>query len=562
MFRAQGTSSKTMLIVGLVLLAVVAVAGCGGEVVEEPDDPTGDDPTEDPIDDDRYGGRAAFRTSGEPPTLNPYYGTDSVHGQIMTFMAERLVRVNDEGEYEGQLAKDWEISDDGLVYTFNLVEDARWHDGEPFTADDVIFSFELMLDESLGASNRGSFLIGGEPIEMEKVDEHTVEMILPEVFGPVLTSVGRLPVAPKHLLEDADPANFQEHPWGMTEPVHTGPFKFVEYESGEYVRLERFDDYWGENAYLDEAIFRIIPDTDATRVALETGQIHFSDLPSADYDRIVEDGELQTFAEPSGLVQFVALNNVVFPFDDVQVRRAINHLVDRETIIDHALMGYGEPAYNFMVPGDMFYNEDVLDRKYYYDVDEAVSLLKDAGYERGDDDIMVRDGERLEFEVIIAQGNRERERAATIMQADFEKAGVDMQIRTMEWSAQVDILTSTDDPLDYQAQIVGNLLGPDPDRYHAVYGPSQYPEGSNYIAYLNEEVEDLFMQARREVDPDERAALYEELQRVIVNDAPVLWLWYTESLYAYSPELRVEDARMNGLVHVRFMDPANIWLDE
>jgi peptide/nickel transport system substrate-binding protein len=210
----------------------------------------------------------------------------------------------------------------------------------------------------------------------------------------------------------------------------------------------------------------------------------------------------------------------------------------------------------------MFYNEEVLERKYHYNPEKAVSLLKEAGFERNEEGIMVRDGQKLEFEMIIAQGNRERERAATIMQSDFEQAGINLKIRTMEWSAQVEILLSHEDPLDYQAQIVGNLLGPDPDRYHVVYGPSQYPEGVNYMAYLNEEAERLFMEGRTELDPAKRAAIYEDLQRLIVNDAPAIWLWYTESLYAYAPELNVDEAGVTGRVHIHFLHPNRIWMNE
>ncbi|MFO8059846.1 MAG: ABC transporter substrate-binding protein [Bacillota bacterium] len=564
MGRFKAATRNRRLIWSLaVIMGLILVAGSGCGDPERADPPSVDDPdTADPggEEDDRYGGTAVLRIQGEIATLNPFFGGDTIIGQVGAFTAERLVMLNEDSEYEGQLATHWSVSENGLEYTFHLRDDVTWHDGEHFTADDVIFSFELLMNEEAAVPARSNFLIGGEPIEMEKVDDYTVKMIVPELFAPVLTTVARLPMAPKHIVEHVNPADLDTCDWGE-EPIHTGPFKFAEYRAGEYVRLVRHDDYWGGMPYLEEVVLRIIPDMSPTTVALESDQVYFSDVPPDVFQRLDQEGKLQTFSAPSGNVQFFCMNNLVWPFDDVRVRKAINHVINREAICEHAFLGYAQPAENFMVPTDMYYNEDAIVR-YEFEVDRAQELLEEAGFEPGSDGIMTKDGRRLEFELIITQGNAQREQAALIIQSDFEKAGISVVPRTMEWSAQVGILTAGMDPPEYETMIMGNTLGPDPDRYHAVYGPSQYLTGFNYLAYLNDEVEDLFQLGRITVDEAERQAVYEELQHVITDDAPVGWLWYAETLYAFSPELRVEEAGLTGQGHIRFLKPAGLYIQK
>ncbi len=558
-FKALSRSRRLVLSLAVVIgLILVAGFGCGDP--DQADPPGEDDPEPGDSEADRYGGTAVLRIQGEITTLNPFFGGDTIIGQVGAFTAERLVMLNADSEYEGQLATDWSVSEDGLEYTFNLRDDVTWHDGEHFTADDVIFSFELLMNPEAAVPARSNFLIAGEPIEMEKVDDYTVKMIVPELFAPVLTSVARLPVAPKHILQDINPSDLDTSDWGE-EPIHTGPFKFDEYRAGEYIRLVRHDDYWGGKPYLEEVVLRIIPDMSATTVALESDQVYFSDVPPDVFQRLEQEGNMHTFTATSGNVQFLSMNNLVWPFTDVRVRKAINHVINREAIAQHAFLGYAQPAENFMVPTDMYYNEDVLVR-YEFDPDRARELLEEAGFEPGSDGIMVKDGQKLEFELIITQGNAQREQAALIIQSDFEEAGISVVPRTMEWSAQVGILTAGNDPPEYETMIMGNTLGPDPDRYHAVYGPSQYLVGFNYLAYLNDEVEDLFQLGRVTVEEDERQAIYEDLQRIITDDAPVGWLWYAETLYAYSPKLRVEEAGLTGQAHIRFLNPAGLYIQD
>lgn len=502
---------------------------------------------------DKYGGTAVFRILGEPSAFIPFVAGDTIYGLVSVVLTEPIVRLGLDNQWEPKLAESWEISDDGTVYTFHLREDAMWHDGTPVTSDDVIFTYNLVMDVEAGIAFRTQQLISGEPVVYEKVDDRTFQVILPEPFAPYLSFM--ITPVPKHIWEDVDPRNYKR----TSDPdffVSSGPFKFVEYRAGEYIRFKRNDNYWGGKPYLDEIVFRIIPDNNAAAIALESGQVNFTDVASIDFRRMINDTRIQTFQKPSGNVQFLCMNNAVFPFDDVLVRKAVQHLINREAIVNQVMLGFALPARNFMVPTDMFYNEDVI-VKYDHNIEKAKELLAEAGFTPRRDGILEKDGKALEFDIIFTSGNTEREQASLIMQSDFAQTGIKVNLRSLEWSAIIDILNSTERPHPYQALIIGNTLGPDPTRYRLVYhsGSDAYP------AYSNPQADMLFDQGDREFDFNKRQEIYEELQKVITDDAAVGWLWYAQTLYAASANLNLEEAELTGLAHLRFLSPHRIYLD-
>lgn len=501
---------------------------------------------------DKYGGTGVFRILGEPSAFIPYVVGDTIYGLVTVVLTDSLVRLGLDNQWEPKLAESWEINEDGTIYTFHLRKDAVWHDGTPITSDDVIFTYELVMNMEAAIAFRAQQFIGGEPVVYEKVDDHTFQVILPEPFAPYLSFL--ITPIPKHIWEDVEPRNYKR----TSNPdffVSSGPFKFVEYRAGEFIRFARFDDYWDGKAYLDEIVYRIIPDNNAAAIALESGQIDFTDVASIDFRRMINDRRIQTFQEPSGNVQFLCMNNEVFPFDDVLVRKAVQHLINRDAIVNQVMLGFALPARNFMVPTDMFFNEDVI-VKYDLNIEKAKELLAEAGFTPRRDGILEKDGKALEFDIIFTTGNTEREQATLIMQSDFAKAGIKLNPRALEWSAIIDILTTSERPYPYQSLIIGNTLGPDPTRYRLVY----HTDSDAYPAYSNPQADLLFDQGDREFDFEKRQEIYEELQRVITDDAPVGWLWYAQTLYAASPRLNLSEAELTGLAHLRFLKPHRIYL--
>lgn len=500
----------------------------------------------------KSGGTAVFRILSEPQTLTPLVSTDLIAGLIDAVMSDPLIRLNNEGEYEGRLVKDWTVSSDGLVYTFNLRDNIKWHDGTPITADDVVFTHELILNPDTGIADRIEQMINGKPIKYEKVTDKQFTVTVPEPYAPLLSTL--ITPIPKHIWETVDPKEYKTSPLGQ-KPIMSGPFKFEEYKTGEHIKFVRFDEYWEGTPYLDAIVFQIIPDNNSATVALETGQVHFSDLSVQNFNKIKAEGKLQTYSNPSGNVQLFVMNQKKAPFDDVRVRKAICHLLDKQAIVDKAFLGYAQAAHNFMVPTDMFYDENAV-VKYEFNIDKAKDLLAEAGYSPGPDGIMQKQGKPLEFDLMVRAGVPEVEQAGIIIQSGLAKAGVKMNLRVTDWSQLVAIITADEDPLKFDACIVGYTMGPEPSKYSLVFSTDAH----SYVTYSNPAVDELFKKGEVELDPVERQKIYSELQRIITDDAAAGFLWYPYTLYGFSPNLKVDEAEITWLAHVRFLKPGKLYM--
>ena len=544
MFRINRVSMHLVL----VLVLALVVVGCAPQTPAPTPPATGTHP----VVDDKYGGTVVFRILGEPTSLVPHGAGDTIAGLTGMMLNEPLVRLNIENEWEGRLVKDWTISNDGLVYTFNLRENAKWHDGKPVTADDVVFTHELIMNPDAKVTFRAQQFVGGQAIKYEKVTDQQFRVILPQVFAPVLSYL--ITPVPKHIWQGVPASDYLTSTLGQ-KPVSSGPFKFVEYRASDRIVFAAFEDHFDGRPYLDQVIYSIIPDNNSAAVALETGQIDFTDVPGDVFVRWEGSDKVKTFRAPSGNVQFLSLNNSVFPFNDATVRKALGHLTNKRAIADQVMLGYAQPAHNFMVPSDIYYNEDVL-TKYDYDLNKAKNLLGSAGFTAGSDGILAKDGKKLEFEILIHSGNVQREQAGLVLQSEFAKAGVKVNLRSLEWSALVAVLNDKARPRPYQALIIGNTLGPDPTRYRLVY----HSAADSYMEYYSDEADALFDAGDKETDFEKRRAIYEELQTVITNDAPVVWLWYAETLYGMSNRLRIDEAEITGLGHLRLLKPGKLWV--
>jgi peptide/nickel transport system substrate-binding protein len=520
---------NTFRVLGLILVAALAigVAGCGPSEVEDPGSTTG--------------GVATFRLNGDFSGLNPLGNTDGNTYQVWAFIAETLIRHQPDNSWTGQLAETWDLSEDGKTYTFNLRHGVKWHDGEDFNADDVLFTWELHWDPEVNEVNQYTWMVDGEPIEMVKVDEYTIKMILPKPYPAVLESLKWFIPVPEHLLKDVPRAEIVNCEWGAA-PIFTGPFKFTEYKPGEYVKLTAFEDYWGGKPGLDEAIFRILADENSAAIALETGQIDWGRISAASFDRLKNGGKVSINQEISGRVVLLQVGqtgpNQDF-FQDATIRQALSHLVDRETIANTIMKGLVQPGYNVMVPTDLYYTEDIV--KYEYDIDKGKELLTDAGWSLGEDGVLTKDGKRFEVDLFYQTGDALTDQTALLMQNAFGQAGIKLNLRGLERTALVQHLV--DD--DYDLILNGNLMGPDPHRYVYIYGDR------------SPEIEALFAAGQKETDETERARIYAEIQMLISEQAYNIPLYYPDSLHAHNPKLNVGEAEVHGGVY-HFYNPVKI----
>ncbi|MFC1571099.1 peptide-binding protein [Candidatus Margulisiibacteriota bacterium] len=455
-------------------------------------------------------GKIVFSLGGEVSVLNPILSTDTSSSAVEGTIFTGMTKINEQLEVIPDLAKSWKVSEDGKVWTFYLRKDVKWHDGQPFTAEDVVFTFNSILNTKVNSVRRSDYIIDGEPIKFKAPDKHTVQAILPKPFAPFLVRSG-MSVIPAHILKgkDINTAKFNR------KPIGTGPFMFKEWVTGDHVTVVRNPNYYLGQAKLAEIIFKVIPDANATLVALEAGEVDEAGIPPKDYKRMKTLKSINVFEFDSLVYTYLGFNQSNPKFADKRVRQALAYATNKDQIVKLIFKGLASPAYAPSSPVSWAYSDKVA--KYPYNPEKAKRLLKEA------------DVENLEFTILVNQGNKEREKAAIILQQQYKKVGVKVKIRVMEWSALLKIVNAPTDPKDFDAVIMGWSLGLDPDGY-SIWHSSQYPRGFNFIKYVNKEADKLLESGRTTMDKNERKKIYAKLWQVIADDQPYLFLWYPKSI--------------------------------
>jgi peptide/nickel transport system substrate-binding protein len=451
-------------------------------------------------------GTLRFSLGGEVSVLNPILSTDNVSSAVEGAIFSGLVTVNEKLEMVPDLAERWEVSNDGKTWTFHLRRNVKWHDGVPFTAEDVKFTFDSILNPKVNSVRRSDFIIEGEPIAFRVVDKYTVQALLPQPFAPFLINAG-IGIIPKHLLagKDINKADFNR------KPVGTGPFMFKEWRSGDHVTVERNPDYYFGRPKLARIIYKEIPDANSRLVALEADEIDETDIPPKDYSRLKTAKGVNVYEYDALLYTYLGFNLANPKFADPKVRQALAYATDKKQLVDLIFRGLASPAYAPSAPVSWAYSDQVP--KYDYDPEKAKRLLKEAGKEN------------LEFTILVNQGNKEREKAAVILQQQYKKVGVKVKIRVLEWSALLKIVNAPKGPKDFEAVIMGWSLGLDPDAY-SIWHSSQYPAGFNFIKYNNPEVDKLLAEGRTTIAKNQRRKIYRRIWDLIAADQPYVFLWY------------------------------------
>lgn len=458
-----------------------------------------------------------FSLGGEVSVINPILSTDTVSSAVEGVIFSGMITFNEQLEPVPDLATDWDVSKDGKTWAFHLRHDVKWHDGVPFTADDVVFTFNSILNPKVNSVRRSDYIIDGQPILFKALDKYTVQAILPKPFAPFLIHAA-MSIIPKHLLagQDINTADFNRH------PVGTGPFIFKEWKSGDHVTVERNPNYYLGRPLLKEINYKIIPDENSALVALEAGEIDEAGIPAKDYTRMKSVKGINVYESDVLLYTYLGFNLANPKFADKRVRQALAYATDKKQLVGLILRGLGSPAYAPSAPVSWAYSNDVP--KYPYDPEKAKKLLKEAG---------VKD---LEFTILVNQGNKEREKAAVILQQQYKKVGVKVNVRVLEWSALLKIVNANKDPKDFEAVIMGWSLGLDPDAY-SIWHSSQYPRGFNFIKYKNPEVDKLLEQGRATTARVERKKIYARLWKTIAEDQPYIFLWYPKEISGVSDKV-------------------------
>ena len=503
----------TIFMLLLVLTAALAFAGSQQESEPEAEAAAVSDGAQ-------MGGVLVFARGGDSVGLDPgretdgesFYGSHQIFDTLVEFKPGTT-------EVQPALAESWDVSSDGLEFTFNLRSGAKFHDGTPFNAEAVEFSFGRQLDENHPYYDHGPWkYFGGMGMgsiidEIVVVNDLTVKFILTAPEAPFVSNLAMdfaAIVSPTAvaLYDEEFPSN----------PVGTGPFKFVSWTKDDSIVFEANKDYWGEGPYLDRLILRVIPDATARYLALKAGEVDVIDFPSAeDLELMAADPNIELIQQAGLNVGYIAMNVDKEPFGDVRIRQAMNYAINREEIIEGVYGSAGQVANNPIPPTIWSYNEDI--EPYPYDPAKARELLAAAGYPDGfSTDLWAMP--------VARPYNPNARRIAEIVQAQLADIGVEIEIVTYDWGTYLDKTDgtgSTDGTGEHSMCMLGwTGDNGDPDNfiYLLLSADSAVPPAMNVSFWKNEEFTDLTLQAKRVYDQDARAALYEQAQVIFHEEAP------------------------------------------
>ena len=522
------------------------------------------------------GGTLTFATISEPLTFNLAIANDASSSSVLGYVFEGLTETSWlTDQVEPLLAESWEHSEDGLTWTFHLRTDVRWHDGQPFTAHDVDFTFNrIIYNDDIPASSRSSFnfrFLDGESGEWKQakmtvtaLDDYTVECVLPVPFAPFLRSMGTA-IYPKHILEKHVDDGIFASTWSIdTDPaevIGTGPFTIASYIPGERVVIRRNPDYWLKDAagnslpYLDEVVHVIVPDLKSELEKFLSGEADYHGVLGEELPQLEPLQQEEKFTiykrGPAFGTTFLGFN--MNPGNDPETgepylapeklgwfrnkyfRQAVAHSIDKDAIIADVLDGLGYPQWSSISPatGD-FHNPNV--RRYEYDIGRANEILDSIGWIDNDGDGVREDkaGNKIEFTLVTNTGNSVRDKVTTIVHQGMEQIGIKVDYKLIEFGDLVSQLTQS---YDWEAMVIGFTGGSDPyggiGFWHSsealhLWSPNQQQPATKWEA----EIDELYIMGSQELDRDRRVEHYRRAQEIAAENVPVIYTTLSERLSA------------------------------
>jgi peptide/nickel transport system substrate-binding protein len=469
-----------------------------------------------------YGDIMVEGSIGDASNLLPLLSADSTSHQIAGMVFNGLVKYDKNVKIVGDLAESWHISEDGLVITFHLRKGVKWHDGQPFTAYDVLYTYQVTIDPKTPTAYAGDFM---KVKKAEVMDDYTFRVTYDKPFAPALMSWGSA-ILPRHLLAGKDIATSPL----ARRPIGTGPYKFKEWVTGQKIVLVSNPDYWEGRPYIDGYIMRIIPDTATMFLELRANGIDQMGLTPLQFKRQTES---PLFRKNFNKYKYLSFSYVYLGYNlrnplfvDNRVRQAIAYAVDKDEIISGVLLGLGKAATGPYKPETWAYNPNV--RTYAYDPVKAKALLAEAGWKDiNGDGVLEKDGRPFSFEIITNQGNEVRAKCAEIIQKRLADLGIVVKIRVLEWASFVNNFINK---RKFEATILGWTIPQDPDIHDVWHSSKTGPDELNFISYKNAEVDALIEKGRSTFDQKKRKVCYDRIQEILAEEQPYLFLYVPDAL--------------------------------
>jgi len=519
------------LVLVFVLLGTVITAGCiGGE--EQTTQQTGE--TKQP----KYGGTLIYGTREEPDNLNPWKTVMSVSDTVMNYILDPLVVLDYNLTPRPLLADSWNVSDDGLEWTFKLKKGIKFHDGTPFNAEAVVFTFKHILEGNM------AWTLG--PVEdIVKVDDYTVKFIMKRPFPMFL-----------YIISDGgyygivSPTAYEKYKdkWGTEVLIGTGPFKLAEWKRGQEIVLVKNEEYhhgpdFLENkgpSYLEKIIFRIIPESVTLVGALQSGDVDFiGTVPTEFIEKLKNDPNIQFYMAPSFGVTFLVLNLQRELFQDKRIRYAIGYAISKEALVNVAWSGVAYPTCAAIPPIAIGYQDPAPDKCINYSSEKARQLLAEAGWEDVDGDGIVEKGGK-EFEVtLLIVSLSEYEKASVVIQDNLKEIGIKANIEMLEAGTAIEKAQKGDFDM-----IIMTYGWPYADGFLKLLAHSGSKGVSNFAFYDNPTFDELLEKAESATTFDEYETYIKEAQNVLLEDLPVV-------------PLAVSTRTMAGKLRVKGLDKVN-----
>lgn len=450
--------------------------------------------------------------------LNPLLSTDSASSDINALVYNGLVKYDKDLNITGVLARTWTFSNGGKTITFILRDDVRWHDGKPFTSADALFTYEMLVASTTRTAYASDYLV---VTKAEAPDKYTFRVSYEKPFATALESWG-MRIIPKHIYEGQD---INTHP-ANRNPIGTGPYTFKEWITDQRIVLEANDDYFEGRPKIDQYLYYILPDQSVQFLELRQGTLSMM-APTPDQYNGYEQFFYQynKYRYPAFQYDYIAFNLNNPLFQDVRVRKALAHGINKKAIIDAVYQGLAVPATGPFPPTSWAFNPEV--KNLDFDPEKAKSLLADAGWiDTNKDGILDKAGKNFEFTLVTNNGNDVRRMIAEISQNSLEKIGIKMEVRLIEWTV---FITKYIDDKNFEAVLLGWSLSQDPDAY-SIWHSEQTKKGQyNFVSYKNTEVDHLLVEGRHTIGNDKRKPIYRKIHQLIADDVPYIFLVNPES---------------------------------
>ncbi|HEX4351594.1 MAG TPA: peptide-binding protein [Polyangiales bacterium] len=478
------------------------------------------------------GGELVVRLDADPPSLNTLIDPDRIASWVIRHRVyEGLVRSDpyDDPNYriQPELAESWEISPDGRRYTFHLRKGVKFHDGEPFSARDVIATFDKIRDQTTKAASTRSYF--EELQSIAAPDEFTVVFVWKRPYFLTLDSIADVIIQPAHVIAKLSGAQYNDAATNPLNrhPIGTGPFRFASWDSHEKIVIARNDGYYGDKPYLDRVVFRIVPDATVAQQLAERGELDLLyKIPTEAWMRL--DPALQAHWYRSRFFSsnygWIGWNELRPYFSDKNVRRALTMLVDRPGIIDKLLHGLYKPT-----TCHFYWASKACDpalKPLPFDPEAAAKLLDEAGWiDHDHDGVRDKNGQPFHFVFMLPSASTEAARWAAKIKEDLSHVGIEMDLQRVEWAAFLKRLRDHD--FDAATLAWSSDARGDPTQ---IWHSSSIQDGSNYISYRNPAVDKLIEDARAILDEDARDALYRKFGAILHDEQPYTFMYVRSEL--------------------------------